>query len=249
MWACGSKILIDSSALVMWQGPLGRLAAVRELARALGLDGRQLRRGREAVDHVPHLGGDVAPGGDALVHERGEHARGAARRAPGQPVERRDRDADEDALEHRLVVGGVVEVLGRVRAERGGDQARVVRADGVVDDAERARRRSAGAAARAAARGARRRRRSGTARPARPPPGPPARRAAACARRRRSSRRARRRRRSGSSGARPTLRPAIGKRMRTAAGSADGLATASRSQASASGSTRSSSRAPERSLM
>ncbi len=34
----------------------------------------------------------------------------------GQPVERRDRHADEDALEHRLIVGGVVEVLGRVRA-------------------------------------------------------------------------------------------------------------------------------------
>ena len=77
----------------------------------------------------------VAAGGHALMHERGQHP-GPIGRDAMQAVQRRDRDADEHALEHGLVIGGVGEVRGRVRAERRGDQPRVVGADRVLDEVD-----------------------------------------------------------------------------------------------------------------
>src|SRR5690349_5418118 len=112
MCACGSKILMAGAPLSrsddrggaeglpalisVAQGTLRGRSAIFELAVELGLDRGDLLRVRVLVDDGPDRGRDVAPGGDALVDERGEHPRAVRRHALGDAVEPGDRDADED---------------------------------------------------------------------------------------------------------------------------------------------------------
>ena len=120
------------------QGALGRLPAIRVGPVKLGFDSAQLGFGREAVDDSPDLRRNIAAGGDPLVHKGGEHPSTLGGRPLLQPVERGDGDADEDALQHCLVVAVGVEVRRRVRPQGRRDQPGVVAADRVVDEADRA---------------------------------------------------------------------------------------------------------------
>ena len=91
---------------------------------------------RVAVGNRPHVRGHVAPGGDPFVGVVDEHARQLRVGPLAETLDVVERDPEEDTFEHALPVGGSVEVARAVRGQGGGDQPRVVGAQGIVDERE-----------------------------------------------------------------------------------------------------------------
>ncbi len=88
-------------------------------------------------EHQPHVVGHVATGRDPLVAVGRDHPGQLLVAALVEPCDRGQRNTDEQALEHALPPGLVVEMATAVGAECGGHETYVVGAQGVGDERQR----------------------------------------------------------------------------------------------------------------